>query len=151
MSAKMQEATSIMAQQYNATHEDIVATMLPDTEVPAGYLLTAYGAIFVFLQNWSVAGAAPFDLEAFDVAAGPSFDVIDIVKKLVGVTWDKFYAAAPPEQNTVAPRQIALLISRCLTRVKMAFDTAEQKIAIDAMATNAQAAAEESAKRLRTE
>jgi len=150
MRLRMEAAIGVMASQFTASFEDITPDMLPPTEVPDDNVIASYGAIYHFLESWSVSGSAPFDWDAFDTAAG-THDVIEIVKKLLGPVWSKWYATASPGPTLVVPRQLADLVAYCLKNVRQAFENGEHKQAMVDGAAKAMGAARESAKRLRKE
>jgi len=150
MRLRMEAAIGVMASQFTASFEDITPDMLPPTQVPDDNVIASYGAIYHFLESWSVSGSAPFDWDAFDTAAG-THDVIEIVKKLLGPVWNKWYATAIPGPTLVVPRQLADLVAYCLKNVRQAFENEEHKQAMVDGAAKAMGAARESAKRLRKE
>jgi len=150
MRLRMEAAIGVMASQFTASFEDITPDMLPPTQVPDDNVIASYGAIYHFLESWSVSGSAPFDWDAFDTAAG-THDVIEIVKKLLGPVWSKWYATALPGPTLVVPRQLADLVAYCLKNVRQAFESEEHKQAMVDGAAKAMGAARESAKRLRKE
>jgi len=151
MRIKLEAATGAMIKQFEATYEELIPSMLPATEVPEGDTIMAYATIYDFLQQWKLRGAAPFDWEALDTAAGPSRNAIDVVRKLIGDVWSKWYGSTMPAPSTVVPRQLALTIDHCLSNVKAVFEASDQQTAIRELAEKAGEVARLSAKRLRSD
>jgi len=150
MRMRLEAATGAMVKQFGATIEDLNPNMLPETEIPEGDAIMAYAAIFDFLQQWKLGEAAPFDWETIDTAAGPAHSAVEIVQKLVGNVWSKWYGSEPAP-TTVVPRQLALTVDHCLSNVKTVFEASDQKKAIRELAEKAGIVAKASAKRLRSD
>jgi len=124
--------------------------MLPAVEPPVGDTFTAYATIYDFLQQWKFGGAAPFDWQSLDAAAGTSHSGIGVAQKLVGNVWAKWYPDSVPGPATVVPRQLALTVEHCLSQFKVAYEASDQDVEIKELAAKATVVARESAKRLRS-
>jgi len=150
MRLKLEAATGAMIRQFEATYAELTPDMLPAVEPPVGDTFTAYATIYDFLQQWKFGGAAPFDWQSLDAAAGTSHSGIGVVQKLVGNVWAKWYPEAAPGPATVVPRQLALTVEHCLSQFKVAYEASDQDVEIKELATRAAVVARESAKRLRS-
>ena len=83
------------------------------------------------------------------VVTGEGTQPTDMAKKLLGGVWSRWYVADPAPAMAV-PRQVAMLMLRCLSGYKIEYESKEASQAVDARAAEGVKALQASAKRLRT-
>jgi len=103
------------------------------------------------LDAWQVAGAGNlFDWDSFDTIVGPGLAATAVARELLGDgLWRKWYPDTPPGGAAVVPQQLALIVHKCLDKIKTAFAPAKEAIA--PLTAKGNDIVKDSAKRLRTQ
>ena len=102
---------------------------LPALQTPAKPQMPMYGALFKTLQQWSIAGASePFDWETMNQLSGPDTKAWDVAVFVLGDLPKKWYPASPPANDDVVPKQVALTLIHCLTKLIAEFEQTETRL-----------------------
>jgi len=150
LSAKLETSINTVKMTFEKAFEDIQPDDLPKPAVADRKALETCGGIFRTLDEWSKVGAVTmFDWKALDLTVNNGTDCKVMAKELVGGLWDRWYVDDEPDDHSVVPRQLGLLIHYVLGMVKEEYEKEEAKQAINKIAKEGSQALRESAKRLR--
>jgi len=107
---------------------------LPIFKTPTKPQMPIYGALFKTMQQWSLRGAnEPFDWETLDQLTGPDTKAWEVTVFVLGDLLKRWYPNGAPMADDVVPKQLALTLIQCLTKLITEFEQAETKDAITAL------------------
>ena len=150
LSAKLETSINTVKMTFEKAFEDIQPDDLPKPTVADRKALETCGGIYRTLDEWAKVGAVTmFDWKALDLTVNNGTDCKVMAKELVGGLWDRWYVDDEPDDHSVVPRQLGLLIHYVLGMVKEEYEKEEAKQAINKIAKEGSQALRESAKRLR--
>ena len=94
LEAVVAKSSSLVAQEFERTCDDITPDQFPAAKVPTGNDLLGCAALFKMLQAWATGAAQPFDWTVLAPVVGAEPTVV--AKVLLGKVWAKYYPTGTP-------------------------------------------------------